>query len=332
MKPISNGADDNQDHTADILDDVVLDHFTATSPAIGPFGETTLSWSVSGPAGFHVQLNEIDVERSGSQVVKPPVTEAYRLSARAGQGRRSLSTLSIHVDTSTCAVVQPSFNDGPGEMLKLLVDQVLAADTSLSIAQRVVLGPFGQQHLEPRQPTISFDLGVMTIELHLKKNHVADAPDPDIDVTIKTGLRLDPETGALETVNATVTGEIDQPWWIDLVPVYGLIVSIKTGEAETRLPMQFAPVIAAIPQLVGFVYAIDASRQRYQTVDIPGGDANPAIRLVACAKPRTFPFPTGTVDIGHQVEIEQATVSQPPRSTGPTRVLEPSGAAGPRRR
>ena len=118
---------------------MVLDHFTATSPAIGPFGETTLNWSVSGPAGFRVQPNEIDVAPSGSQVVKPPVTQAYRLSARAGRGRRSLSTLSIHVDTSTCAVVQPSFSDGPGEILKLLVDEVLAADTSLSIAQRVIM-------------------------------------------------------------------------------------------------------------------------------------------------------------------------------------------------
>jgi hypothetical protein len=66
------------DGGVDILGDVVLKNFTAHPTAIQPFGASVLSWSVSGPAGFHVKLNNLTVAKSGQQVVQPTSTSSYR--------------------------------------------------------------------------------------------------------------------------------------------------------------------------------------------------------------------------------------------------------------
>ena len=64
------------DSPLDILADVSLESFNANPTAIIPFGASVLSWRVTGPtSGFHVELNQQTVVRSGEQVNTPPVLE-----------------------------------------------------------------------------------------------------------------------------------------------------------------------------------------------------------------------------------------------------------------
>src|SRR5258705_7617866 len=81
------------DDSVDILGEVTLESFKANPTNIGPFGASVLSWSVNGPAGFHVKLASQDVAKTGTRVVQPPATTSYRLSAHAGQASRTLGTV-----------------------------------------------------------------------------------------------------------------------------------------------------------------------------------------------------------------------------------------------
>jgi hypothetical protein len=273
----------NNDTYLEILGDVELQSFTATPPTIGPFGSSVLRWVVTGPAkGFTVKLDGATVNRSASRTVEPRVTTPYRLNAHAGPYDESLAILSVIVDTSTCSVVDSSFPDPRGELLNLVKNLVLNSDSSLYIPERAILGPFGEMTFVPLQPSLSFQPGRMRIVLHLSK-HVP-APDPAIDVTIECGLLVDVNDGSITTWDPTITGTVSEPWYVDLLPIYGLIVSLKAGSAQDSIPLQFQPVVDVIPDLVSLIYPIDLDKQRYQAVTIPGDPADPPIRLIACPK------------------------------------------------
>ncbi|HEX8903527.1 MAG TPA: hypothetical protein VF771_01655 [Longimicrobiaceae bacterium] len=55
------------DTGAEVLDDVVLESFTASPDHIGPFGASHLAWSVEGPPGFRVELNGLGVQKIGER-------------------------------------------------------------------------------------------------------------------------------------------------------------------------------------------------------------------------------------------------------------------------
>ena len=186
----------------------------------------------------------------------------------------------------TCAPVESSFSDPRAELLSLVKNLALNSDHSLYIPTHVVsTGLFGASHSVPFEPELTFTPGRMRFVLHLS-SRVDNAPDPAIEITIEIGLQIDAVDGSLKGFEPIFHGTIDEPWIIDLVPIYGLIVTLKAGEAQSKLPLQFKPLVDVIPALVALVYPIDLAVKRYQTVAIPGDPADPAIRLVACAKPR----------------------------------------------
>lgn len=273
----------NEEQEAAILEQVKFGHFTATPIAIGPFGKTALSWAVTGPSGFNVQLNGATVARSGGQTVEPRVNTGYTLSAKAGNGVRTLGSVSVKVDTTTCAVVQPGL-DTQKFMLTAIQNAVLDANKSLSVATETVRGANGLPTLVPTPWTMNFSPGSMHIKIHLLA-HV-DHLSPSVDVAIDLGLVLD-DLGDIQTFSPMISGTVSDSWLLDLVPVLGLIVSLKDGAATDKIPMEFQPVVNAIPALVKLIYPIDPSKQQYQTIAIPGDPASPPLKIVACAKPLT---------------------------------------------
>ncbi len=146
----------------------------------------------------------------------------------------------------------------------------------------------------------------MRIVMHLTKS-VADVPDPRIDVVIECGLQIDQDTGALQAINPSVQGSVNEPWWVDLVPALGIIVSIGAGDAQQKLPMQFQPLIDGISGFLSLIFPIDTSRQRYQRVSIPGDPASPFVQLVACSKP----LDTHLTDLGNVTAVTGAQVTAP---------------------
>jgi len=55
--PISDDQGSQDETNVDTLGEVRLISFNAEPTSIGPFGASTLSWHVEGPAGFQVELN-----------------------------------------------------------------------------------------------------------------------------------------------------------------------------------------------------------------------------------------------------------------------------------
>jgi hypothetical protein len=268
---------------AAILEKAKLDFFTASPAAIGPFGKSTLSWSVSGPSDFGVLLNGQQVSRAGHMEVEPRVTTPYRLEVNYELERRTLETLSIEVDVSTCAIVPMARNLGPSQtVIPGVLALVLNNQPTLTIPTQRVVGANGEWTDEPVPQELSFSLGTMHIALHLEghAHHLA----PNVDINIDTGFTVD-ENGALQTVNTQISGKVSDTWLLDLVPVYGLIVSLNEGAQDTKFAIELAPVVQALPTFVELSYSIDPKTQRYQTVVIPGDPAPSPFLIVACAKP-----------------------------------------------
>lgn len=274
----------NDDAHVEALSSTSLASLTATPQAIGAFGQTVIHWDATAPALVRLQLNGLPVAHTGSRQCQPRVDTAYRLEAHAGTARKSLGAVMVRVDTATCAPVLSSFDDPRAMLLRFVKDQILNADASLYIPMHSVAGPFGSEHLVPFEPEIVFTPGRMRFVIHLS-SQTSNAPDPAIEITIEMGLDIDPLDGSLKGFDPVFRGTVDEPWIIDLVPVYGLIVTLSAGEAQAKLPMQFQALVDAIPALVSLVYPIDSTIERYQTVSIAGDPADPPIRLVACAKP-----------------------------------------------
>lgn len=265
-----------------ILEKAKLDFFTATPAAIGPFGKSILSWSVTGPAGFGVLLNRQQVSGVGHMEVEPRITTPYNLEVNHELERRSLGTVSVHVDVSTCGVVHMAGHSPRQTILQSILALVLQKNPSLTIPLRPVIGTDGQRTEEPVPQELSFSVGTMHVVLHLEA-HV-DHLAPNVDVNIDTGFAID-ENGVLQAVNTHISGKVSDTWLLDLVPVLGLIVSLKEGAAQAKLAIDFAPVVQALPTFVEFCYWVDPKKQRFQTVAIPGDPAASPFLIVACAKP-----------------------------------------------
>src|SRR4051812_3096142 len=91
---------DQIDKALEILEQVKLDHFTVSPTQIGPFGASTLSWKATGPVGFHLELGNSNVPKTGTRTVQPVNTSTFILTAVAFQARRVLGRVTVQVITS----------------------------------------------------------------------------------------------------------------------------------------------------------------------------------------------------------------------------------------
>jgi len=268
------------------LAQVKLQQLVATPTQIGPFGESIVRWTVSGPStGFTIMLNGVAVELAGSQLVQPLVSTAYTLAARAGAYTRTLGFVSVQVDLDGCQVIpQPS-----GDVHTLLSDfirgAVLNADSSLYFREYQVTVN-GVTTVETYTPEITFLLGLMQIVLHLGKN-VPDFPDPSIDVTIVMGLEI--VNGILQASGSVATGTVSEPWWAYALPGAVIWLGIQVSDAQDALPVDFAPLVAGIPMFAALALYPAGAGMEYQNIVINADPTDQPIQLTACpaASPTT---------------------------------------------
>jgi len=266
MLPNGNG---NSDQSAlETLAEVKLQQFSATPALIGPFGESTVRWVVSGPpTPFTVTLNGTAVDLAGSLLVQPLVTTPYTISARAGAYARPLGSIAVQVDLFACQIIaQPA--GGVREMLSTFIkNEVLQADSSLYFQN---------------DPEITFQPGLIQIVLNLSKR-IKDFPDASLQVTILMGLAI--VNGALQPGSYQITASASEPWFVWLLPGASIWLTIELEDGTEQAEVGFKPLIAAIPQVLSVAAYPLAPGTEYQNVAIQADPSETPIQLTACPAP-----------------------------------------------
>jgi hypothetical protein len=299
MLPNGGGIDQSALNT---LAQVKLQQLSATPTQIGPFGESTVRWSVSGTAtGVTVTLNGVAVDAAGSQLVQPLVTTPYTLAARAGPYARTLGTIAVQVDLDACQIIPQPAGVLHTILSNFVRNVVLQHDTSLYFREYQATVN-GVTTLETYVPQITFLPGLMQIVLNLGKS-VNDFPDPSIDVTIVMGLGI--VDGVLQASGSVVTGTVSEPWWAYALPGAVIWLGMMVSDAQDALPMDFAPLIAGIPEFLAGVLYLVGPGMEYQNVTIQADPTDQPIQLTACPAPAS-----GTVSTVRSVTSINSTQLQ----------------------
>jgi hypothetical protein len=259
-----NGGTNTQSLTT--LSKVTVQHFTATPSAIGPFGESILRWSVTGPSvGWSLALNGAPVARVGSLLVEPPMSTGYALTARAGTYTRPLTSLVVSVDVSSCDVIS-----GPSHLVLQIVNLVktatLASDPTLYFRE---------------DPKVSFLPGRIHIEVKIGKP-VPHFPNPEIDGTLEFGL--DVANGTLVATNPTVDASVSEPWYVYLGGLDFLGLWIELSDAQETAQIGFEHLAQGLPPGIGFLYQPSPGHQYKSVAIVPDSTDNP-IQITECAIP-----------------------------------------------
>jgi len=282
MQPQGNGTNDPQ--STDILAQVKLESFTATPSTIVPFQSSVLAWTVSGPkeGGFTVALDRDGVNPVARLAVSPPASRGYGLTARAGTIITDLGGTYVNVDTSACQIVPTRLTNSHAYILQQLMDGILKADSSLYQTPPDLDGP-GPAKLN--EPSLSYQPGVMIFDFYVSKR-IANQPDPRIHAHIETGLAINEADGSIQFANPSLQTDVSNAGWLYLVPLLNDYVLLKTALSEPAIHQKFEPLFGGILSLLELVYGAGTGF-RYLSVSIPGGDADPPVRFVAC--PYTAP-------------------------------------------
>ena len=266
MAQLSSGnQNQDDDPSVDILSDVVLKSFTANPTSIGPFGASILAWSVTGPNGFHVELNRHNVAKVGSQIVQPVSTTTYRLSAHARQASKPLGTVQVVVDRSSCVIYDIG---NPRSAMEAPLRQGINQSEDLRFR-----GDTGI--------IITFSPGRIRIRLFLKKD-VNNFPDPDVNIDASFGLTV--VDGALVPIAEQISVEINFPRYVWLIPGAALFLSIAIDMAKEGATKKMHETIADMVQILNF-YALPPLGLRMSTVRIDDGNNSAGvIELTACSQ------------------------------------------------
>ena len=255
----------------DTLSKIVVQSFTATPPDIGPFGESVLRWSVTGPSiGWGLELNGQGVGRAGSMLVHPTESSSFFLTARAREYTRPLSSVDVEVDLSACGLIDPPLNPA-----------LQIADWARGLTE----------HSDPSlyfrdTPKVSFLPERIHIEMKLYKKNTGIWPDPEIDATLEFGL--DVQGGQLVSTNPSVTASISKPWYMYLCGLACLGFWIAIGDAQDQAQVGFEHLVEGLPQAIATQYPPGPGRE-YQSVTIVSDSADDPIQILACPIPRLGP-------------------------------------------
>jgi hypothetical protein len=268
-----NGGTDTQSLLT--LSKVKVQQFTATPSTIGPFGESILRWSVTGPSvGWTLQLNGNAVANAGSLLVQPPTSTAYFLTARAGQYTRPLSNVSVAVDASTCDVIIGPLNP-VHQIASWVKGLTLSNDPSLYFRD---------------DPSVSFLPGRIHIEVKLGKP-VKDFPDPEIDATLEFGLDI--TNGLLVSTNPYVNASVSEPWYVYLGGIAFLGLWIALSDAQNKAQVGFEHLVQGLPEAMSIEYPASPGKQYKSVAIVPGSTDNP-IQITECAIPPIRPGQVAT--------------------------------------
>jgi hypothetical protein len=259
--------DPGNDGGVDLLDEVSLTSFTATPAAIQPFGASVLSWSVKAPKAVRVKLNGLTVSQTGSQTAQPAATTTYRLSAHAGQASRTLGTVQVTVDRSTCESWE--FNN-PRATLESPVKASINNDEELYFSTVLGLPAL----------VISFSPGRIRLQLRLKKSQDW-FPDPSIYIDASFGLQV--QDGRLEPSAAQVSVDISVPWYAWAAPGAIPALAIAIEFAREGAIVRMHQTIQQLCQLLTAT-AFPPSGKRISTVRVDAGNNGAGvIELTGCS-------------------------------------------------
>jgi hypothetical protein len=158
---------------------VELKSFKAVPAAIGPFGASVLSWEVTGPVGFRVQLGAQAVAKKDEQVVQPIGNSTFRLTAFAGRLSRQLGRVGVTVDSSAC---QTNSIVNPRSTIQAPIKTAIVSSGDLYFRGGSL-------------PIVTFSPGRIRVQLRLGKS-ISGVPDPSVDIDSSFGLAIN--DGALE--------------------------------------------------------------------------------------------------------------------------------------
>ena len=262
------GSDDQQDQNddaGDILGDVSLKSFTAQPPAIGPFGVSALRWAVTGPLGFRVKLNSQFVDKTGEQIVQPTSNTVYRLSAHAGQASKSLGSVQVTVDRSSCE----SFEIGnPRSAIEAPVRQGIADSEDLSFRHDFTFGPAPP----PPELTISFSPGRIRLQMLLRK-HIKEwyIPNPRLNIDLSFGLVV--QDGVMEAAAEQISLDLKLPGWVVAYAALNrdssLAKAIEAAKEDARTRLH--NMIQGLAQVLD-AFAVRPPGKRLSTVRVDDGN------------------------------------------------------------
>jgi hypothetical protein len=263
----------------DLLSGVTLKSFEAKPAAIGPFGTSVLSWAVEGPPHVHIELNGQVVAKAGQQIVQPTHDSEYRLTAHAGQATKSLGSIRVSVDRSSCerfeignarAAIESPLRAGIGN----------SAD--LSFRQDPIYR-FGQQVGTKPDVTISFAPGRIRLQLRLRQ-HIDHwyIPDPGVDVDASFGLVV--QDGKLQATAEQISLDVLVPPYLWLIPGAALGLPIAIDMAKESGTKRLHSVIHGLGQVLD-AFAVRPPGKRLSTVRVDdGNNGSGIVELTACSE------------------------------------------------
>ena len=225
----------------EILEEVTLHHFTADPTGILPFGSSTLSWRVDGPAGFHVKLNVTTVARIGTRVVQPTESVTYRLYAHAGPHSKFLGLVAVTVNLAQCRSAENGF---VVQLLGNALQEGIDARNDIYFRAVSRRNALGRVTFVPSVPEVS--IAPDRVRFILKLGGRVDwFPDPDIDVDARFGLTVSsdfPVGRSIVPTNEDIKVKASLPFYAWLIPGAAVALPIVLGNAEdeTRAGMRDA--------------------------------------------------------------------------------------------
>ncbi len=252
----SNKQPNGDDNSLDILADVSLESFNANPTAIGPFGASVLSWSVTGPpSGFHVELNQQHVAKIGELVVQPASTTTYRLTAKAGQVSKVLKSIQVAVDISSCQI---NSIVNPRSAIQAPITTAIVSDGTTYFRD----GP---------PPIVTFSPGSIRVRL-LLGIRLNNFPDPNVNIDASFGLAV--HDGVLEATGEQISVDIGFPWWQSWVwgipgAFLGLAIALDMGKDEAKKMMHNG--ILGLVELLNF-YLTPPKGFHMQSVRVDDGN------------------------------------------------------------
>lgn len=207
------------------LQKVQLESFTATPSSLGPFGQAQLRWRVSAPAGVSFKLDGRAVTRSGSQVVRPTETRAFKLTAHAPGVAALVGQLVLPVDLAACTTLSISEAEVQAKVLEV-VNRMLAESPQVSNRSAPVI-----------------DVTPQGIMLRLRfVVEVEDARNPDFNIDALIGLGIDGQ--GLVTFFKEFRADLDFSFWEDVLnftigafvggPFLHLAIAIAESNAQDK--------------------------------------------------------------------------------------------------
>lgn len=293
-----------------LLGEVRLHSIAANPAAVGPFGSSRLSWSVTAPQGVTIRLDGLTVAASGERSLLPAADETHRLSAKAGRFSKSLGVVFVHANLSQCTTLETNLL--PQVLVPKIKDRIDADDSGIyfRLIPVQVLGPthFNITTYARSKPRVWISTDRLNIALQLGQV-VDDFPDASIDLSVSFGLQVvqvqDPISAfghrRIVSTNEVINVDISFPFYAWLIPgaMIGLPIAIDNGKEKAR-----ARSMNMIREIVGQLPPLHSSEESLNTFfHAPHGTEKHDVRLYIDSDAK------GTFAVTYCPEIEPVVVA-----------------------